>query len=109
MSVRPLLEPGPGANWRQVADVSPALAEPLVIAEWWKNRRGESIRLTLNLYEGRNVIDLRTWYTADGKPKPGKGFAAEVRHLPSLAAAIAKAEAKARELGLIDDKGRGDE
>jgi hypothetical protein len=35
--------------------------------------------------------------------KPGKGFAAEVRHLPRLAAEIAKAAAKARELGLIDN------
>ena len=97
-------------NWRQLADVAPALAEPLVIAEWWKNRRGESVRLTLNRYEGRNVIDLRTWYSGDdGKLKPGKGFAAEVRHLPRLAAAFAKAEAKAHELALIGDKGAGDE
>jgi hypothetical protein len=35
--------------------------------------------------------------------------AAEVRHLPRLAAAFAKAEAKARELGLIGDKGAADE
>jgi hypothetical protein len=106
MSARSLLEPGPGANWRQVADATPALAEPFVIAEWWKNRRGESVRLTLNRYEGRDVIDLRTWYTGDdGKLKPGKGFAAEVRHLPRLAAAFAKAEAKARELGLLSDNG----
>jgi len=80
-----------------------ALSEPVTIAEWWKNRRGESVRLVLNTFEGRNVLDLRTWYTADGKLKPGKGFAAEVRHLPQLASALAKAEAKARELGLIDD------
>jgi Transcriptional Coactivator p15 (PC4) len=101
---------GPAANWRQVADAAPALAEPLVIVEWWKNRRGESVRLTLNRFESRDVVDLRTWYTAeDGKLKPGKGFAAEVRHLPRLAAAFAKAEAKARELGLIGDKGTGDE
>ena len=53
-----------------------------------------SIRLVLNRYEGRDVVDLRTWYTAeDGKLKPGKGFAAEVRHLPRLAAAFARAEA----------------
>jgi hypothetical protein len=96
-------------NWRQVAEAVPALAEPVIVAEWWKNRRGESIRLTLNRFEGRDVIDLRTWYSADGRLKPGKGFAAEVRHLPRLAAAFAKAVAKARELGLIDDKGTGDE
>jgi hypothetical protein len=82
---------------------SSPLSEPVIVAEWWKNRRGESIRLVLNTFEGRNVFDLRTWYTADGKLKPGKGFASEVRHLPRLATEIAKAEAQARELGLIED------
>jgi hypothetical protein len=82
---------------------APALSEPITVAEWWKNRRGESIRVRLSIYEGHNLADIRTWYTADGSLKPGKGFAAEVRHLPRLAAAIVKAEAKARELGLIDD------
>jgi hypothetical protein len=110
MSVRHLIEPSPGANWQQVGDAAPALAEPITVAEWWKNRRGESVRLTLNRYEGRDVVDLRTWYTGDdGKLKPGKGFAAEARHLPRLAAAFAKAEAQAREHGLIGDKGTGDE
>jgi hypothetical protein len=104
-----LVPPGPAANWRKVADAAPALADPVVIAEWWKNRRGESIRLVLNRFEGRDIFDLRTWYTADGRLKPGKGFAAEVRHLPRLAAAFAKAEAKARELGLIGNEGAGDE
>jgi hypothetical protein len=110
MTGRHLLSPEPMGNWRQVADAVPALAEPLVIAEWWKNRRGESVRLTLNRYEGRDIIDLRTWYTGDdGRLRPGKGFAAEARHLPRLAAAFAKAEARARELGLVEDKGAGHE
>ena len=74
------------------------------MAECWKNRRGESIRVCLSAHGGRNLADVRTWFPGDdGKLKPGKGFAAEIRHLPRLAAAIAKAEAKARELGLIDD------
>ena len=80
-----------------------SLTEPLTVAEWWKNRRGEAIRISLSTYEGRNLADVRTWYTADGKLKPGKGFAAEVKHLPRLASALARAEAKARELGLIDN------
>ena len=80
------------------------LSEPVMVAEWWKNRRGKSIRVCLSAYEGRNLADVRTWFPGDdGKLKPGKGFAAEIRHLPRLAAAIVKAEAKARELGLIDD------
>jgi hypothetical protein len=106
-----IVRPEPMENWHQVADAAPALAEPIVIAEFWKNRRGESIRLALNTFKGRSILDLRTWFTdaADGRLKPGKGFAAEVRHLPRLAAAIAKAEAKARELGLIDDEEPRDE
>jgi hypothetical protein len=64
---------------------------------------GESVRVTLTTYADRNLVDLRTWFTADGKLKAGKGFAADVRHLPRLAAALAKAVAKATELGLITD------
>jgi Transcriptional Coactivator p15 (PC4) len=75
--------------------------EPMTIAEWWKNRSGESTRVST--YAGRNLIDLRTWFTADGTLKPGKGFTSEVRHLPRLAAALVKAEAKARQFGLIDE------
>jgi hypothetical protein len=79
----------------------PTLSEPIIIAQWWKNRGGESVRVTLSTYADRNLIDLRTWFTADGKMQPGKGFAADVRHLPRLAAALAKAVAKATQLGLI--------
>jgi hypothetical protein len=100
-----IVPPGRADNWRQVAEAAPALAEPVTIAEGWKNRRGESIRLVLSLFQGRSIFDLRTRYTADGKLKPEKGFAVEVRHLPRLAAAIAKTEATARELGLIGDEG----
>jgi hypothetical protein len=32
----------------------PTLAEPLTIAEWWKNRRGESIRVTISTWKERN-------------------------------------------------------
>jgi hypothetical protein len=59
--------------------------------------------VTLSTYADRNLVDLRTWYTTEGKLQPGKGFAADVRRLPRLAAALAKAEAKATELGLITD------
>jgi Transcriptional Coactivator p15 (PC4) len=80
---------------------SPTLSAPLTVGEWWKNRGGESIRVTLSTYAGRNLIDLRTWYMTDGKLQPGKGFAADVKHLPRLAAALTKAQAKATELGLL--------
>jgi Transcriptional Coactivator p15 (PC4) len=86
----------------------PRLAESNIVAEWCKNRhRGESIRVTLSTYEGRNLIDLRTWFTTEGKLQPGKGFNPDVRQPPRLVGALAKAETKARELGLItsDDDG----
>jgi len=109
MSSAPVARLEPTENWRQVADAVPLLTEPITIAEWWKNRRGESIRLTLSQFQGRSIVDLRTWYPQDGKLKPGKGFAAEVRHLPRLVATIAKSETKARELGLIEGKEASDE
>jgi Transcriptional Coactivator p15 (PC4) len=89
---------------------SPTLAETITIAEFWKNRRGESVRISLSTYKERNLIDVRTWATdpAEGKLKPTtKGIATEVRYLPKLVSALAKAESKARELGLItsDDDG----
>jgi hypothetical protein len=87
-----------------MTDERTSLPEPVTVAEWWKNRRGESIRISLSTYNGRNLIDLRSWYTGDdGVLKPGKGLTALVSHLPRLASALAKAETKARELGLIED------
>jgi hypothetical protein len=85
------------------------LAEPSIIAQWWKNRSGEAVRVQLSNYADRNLVDVRTWFTADGKLRPGKGFAADVRHLTGLAAALTKAVAKATELGLISaDNDDGD-
>ena len=85
-----------------------ALSEPIDVATWWKNRRKEAVRVRLTEYEGHTLIDVRTWYGEEGKLKPGKGFCASIKHLPRLTAELAKALAKARELGLVDDDaGRG--
>src|SRR5262249_12661362 len=86
-------------------DTMTRLAEPIIVAQWWK----KSVRVTLTTYADRNLVDLRTWFTADGKLQPGKGFAADVRHLPRLAAALAKAVAKATELGLLPANNNGAE
>jgi hypothetical protein len=77
--------------------------EGIVIGEWWKNRKHDSIRVRLSVYEGCPLIDIRTWFDKDGYPRPGKGFAASIKHLPRLTAELTKALAKARELGLIKD------
>jgi hypothetical protein len=87
----------------------PTLASPVTIAEWWRNRSGQSIRISLSTYQGKNLVDVRTWATVDGKLKPTtKGLAVEVRHLPRLTAAFAKACDQARELGLIASNDDGD-
>jgi hypothetical protein len=86
---------------RTHSSARPTLREPIIVAEWWKNRSGVAIRLST--YEGHNLVDVRSWFTGDdGKLKPGKGFAASIKHLPRLAAEITKALRKAAELGLVD-------
>jgi hypothetical protein len=83
----------------------PTLPEPITIEQWWKNRGGEVVRLELSTYEGRNILNLRTW-RADrgGIMRPGMGFACSTKHLPKLAAVFAKAVARAKDLGLLDDE-----
>jgi hypothetical protein len=83
-----------------------ALAEPVEIAKFWKNRRrNESVHVTLSEYEGRPLINVRVYATGtDGIDRPTvKGIAMGIRRLPELAAALDKAVKRARELGLIDD------
>ena len=83
------------------------LVEPVEIAKFWKNRRGDAVIVQLREYEGHALVDVRQNYTAaDGTLKPtGKGLALAVLRLPDLRKAIVKAEARAIELGLL---GAGD-
>jgi hypothetical protein len=77
---------------------------PVVVAEWSKNGRGEVIRVTLDEYRKSKVIDCRTWWQdADGMMQPGKGMTVAVKHLPQLATALAEAERRAGELGLLTE------
>jgi hypothetical protein len=84
----------------------PTLAEPIVISKFWKSPRDRRahVRVELSQYEGRPLVNVRIWQTgADGIDRPTvKGVALAIRKLPELARALAKAETKARELGLID-------
>jgi Transcriptional Coactivator p15 (PC4) len=83
----------------------PTLDEPIVISKFWKNRRrNESLHVILSEYEGHPLINVRIYATgADGIDRPTtKGVALGIRKLPELAQALAKAEAKAREMGLLD-------
>jgi hypothetical protein len=86
----------------------PTLAEPVVISKFWKNRRRvESVHVTLSEYEGHPLINVRIYATGtDGIDRPTtKGVAMGIRKLPELAQALAKAETRARELGLLDGAG----
>jgi Transcriptional Coactivator p15 (PC4) len=86
----------------------PTLPEPVEVAKFWRNRwRRDAIVVSLSTYEGHNLISVRTHTTSqDGKMLPTtKGVALAIARLPELAAAVQKALAKARELGLIDDDG----
>jgi hypothetical protein len=82
------------------------LPEPVEVCKFWKNRKHDAVVVSLSTYEGRNIIDVRQHFmTKDGKLQPTqKGLAMQVLRLPELAAGIAKALSKARELGLIDDE-----
>jgi hypothetical protein len=83
------------------------LDEPIVVHQFWKNRKHDAIIVSLSTYEGRNLVDVRQHFmTKEGKLAPTqKGLAIVVLRLPELAAGIAKALTKARELGLLDDDG----
>jgi hypothetical protein len=87
------------------------LPEPVVISKFWKNRRrNESVRVSLSEYEGHSIIDVRVFATGtDGIDRPTpRGVAMGVRRLPELSRALVRAEAKARELGLIAAESAGE-
>lgn len=77
---------------------------PTVIAVLPKNRR-ESLRIALDQYQGSNLVDLRVVVELSetgGLATPTrKGVALRVEMLSDLIEALGKAEAKARELGLL--------
>lgn len=63
----------------------------VIIAEWRKNRR-EMLRVRLDTYQGRAIVDCRCWYDDGGTLKPGRaGLTLSTRHLPQFAEALTKA------------------
>jgi hypothetical protein len=85
----------------------PELAEPVVVDQWWLNRRHDALVATLQSYKGHNLLDLRKHaMNREGKLVPtGKGITLKVTGLPDLAKAIDKAIPQAQELGLMDGEG----
>jgi Transcriptional Coactivator p15 (PC4) len=80
-----------------------SLSEPVIIAQWWRNRAGEALRVQLTNYAGRDCVDIRCWYVAaDGVRKSSsQGITCGVKHLPKFASLFALATRKAEELGLL--------
>jgi hypothetical protein len=73
-----------------------------IISEWTINAR-ERMRVRLDTYQGRDVIDLRRWFSTGGDEyRPGRGLTISVRHLPDLANAMQRALADAIKIGLLD-------
>jgi hypothetical protein len=86
----------------------PLLAEPVTIAKFWKSPRNHTahVRVDLSEHRGYPLINVRVWQTgSDGIDRPTtKGIALTIDKLPELQAAITKALAKAKELGLLSDQ-----
>src|SRR6478609_5766832 len=84
-------------------DDSSATAYPIVIAEWQRNSR-EIIRIALDQYKGRDIVDARAWWrNEDGNWRPGRnGLTLSLKHLPSLAEGLGDAVRRARQLGIIE-------
>ena len=85
-------------------------SDRLIVAEWPINKR-ESARISIELYNGVWLVNLRKWFKADdGEMRPGKsGIALNVKHLPRLTEAATKALTIARERGLIAADHEGDQ
>jgi hypothetical protein len=83
--------------------------DPILIAEWPLNNRGETVRVSIEIYKGTWLISLRKWFKIDeGQMRPGKGLAVGAKNLPRLVAAMEQALATARERALIpSDDGVG--
>lgn len=86
------------------------MSEPLVI---WTLPLGSAaeLRLSLDTFNGNARADLRTW--ADYQAGPAlirgptkKGVSIPLTSLGEAAAALAEADRKARDLGLIQQEGR---
>jgi hypothetical protein len=78
------------------------MTDASIIAEWQINRH-ERVRVSIEQFKGVDLISVRKWFEAeDDSLRPGKaGIALNVKHLPQIADAMAKALFVARERGLV--------
>jgi hypothetical protein len=97
-------KPDKASGARKTQDEAP----PLIIAEW-RVSGSDTARVILKSFNGFPIIDVRKWYRdAADELRPGRhGVSFNVKHLPALADAIAKALTQARAAGLVDDAAAG--
>ncbi|UQR67718.1 hypothetical protein LRP30_21765 [Bradyrhizobium sp. C-145] len=78
---------------------------PVEVAKLWKSPRNrkQTIVIAIKHYEGHTFLDCRMFGTNEqGQSVPTqRGVTVGIARLPEFAAGVAKALAKARELGLI--------
>jgi hypothetical protein len=76
---------------------------PIIIAEIRKSR-SQSVRVQLDKFRGRNVIDIRIWVLDDdGEIKPSRrGVMMDISRIGELTDVMAAAVDCARQLGLTD-------
>jgi hypothetical protein len=63
------------------------------IIDEWRRKDGEVVRVSLDEFNGRPTVDIRTWWCdTEGVWRPGKsGFTVSRAHLDRLADALVKA------------------
>lgn len=79
------------------------MSATVIVSEWQKNQR-EVVRVGLEEFNGRPIVNLRVWYRPEGSDelRPGKsGIAMAAQHLPALASAINRALALAIQQGAV--------
>lgn len=79
--------------------MSKAPSLPVILGDIQKNSR-EVVRVSLTV-KGHKLLDARI-YAGDDAKATAKGISVKVALLPALIVLLQKAEAQARDLGLID-------
>lgn len=68
-----------------------------------KNLR-EELRVTLNHYQGRDLLNIRVFYDRDGELLPGKqGVSIRATALPEIIAGLQAALVEAKRRGLVGE------
>lgn len=91
--------------------VGTAIAQsPVTVIGLLQLNTKDRLRVALDQYEGRRIIDIRKWFEpADGGElrATSKGISLDISRLPALASMINEALQRARADGLLPEKERG--